>query len=502
MGKFLSVNENGEKESLIKRLHWNEAPNGGIPTKELTSYALGLMGQNHLWNMTANWFFPFCTNVLHMDPATVGKMTGASTVLDALNDPVIGAYIDNHRFKNGEKLRPWLVWTSPLAGLAGMLIFINWGFPSQWMTVAYSMLFFLLWDIMFSFQDTAIWGMLGAIHPRSEERDRANQWGYVGGFAGGLLPSLLLPMLGETPPFGLTHQSLYLIFAVVLCFGGSLQAMLAGRVKERVKTPLKKEEKVSFWQKATVVRHNKIFIVLMAASLLSATAPSVQDLYVFQQVNYTVMGRQLQGVQALYILGALTGLPGTLSMLFANKLAKKIGGMKNVIVIAKIADIICRLLSFAVGYKSFGRLALGAAIGMISSVPCNMVMIATRSLMADSIDYVEYKTGERTEAMTFSLSNFLGKFSSAMQKLIQGYTLTFLQYDSAKLAAGVPQNARFNKFIWPVYKLGPAIGGLLYLVPFLFLHYTKEDKKKVEAELERRRAEAAADAAVQTEAEV
>jgi Na+/melibiose symporter-like transporter len=80
---------------------------GELPRRELTFYALGLWGQNHLNNMAGtNKFFLFCTNVLHLDAKLVGRMTGAVTAFDAINDPLAGALIDNHRFRDGRKLLP------------------------------------------------------------------------------------------------------------------------------------------------------------------------------------------------------------------------------------------------------------------------------------------------------------------------------------------------------------------------------------------------------------
>jgi hypothetical protein len=58
----------------------------------------------------------------------------------------------------------------------------------------------------------------------------------------------------------------------------------------------------------------------------------------------------------------------------------------------------------------------------------------------------------------------------------------------------LPQNAHYQKWIWPVYKLGPVIGLVMSLIPLFVLKYPDSLKARVEADLaERRKARALAD---------
>ena len=248
--------------------HFNPKPEqpGEIPRKELSFYALGFMGQSHVTSMAGgNWFFHFCTNVLKISPGTVGKMTGLTMAFDALNDPIAGALIDAHRFKDGRKLLPWVKYMAPLTAVLSFLLFINWGFADMNTTVFYATAIYVLWDIFFSFQDTAMWGMTAAISPLSAQRARAIQWGDNGGFLGTLLPGLILPMLSGNGAFGLTQQQIYFMFALVLCLTGGFQALLALRVEERVRS--RPGKKTSLLQNIGALRHNHILLLFLASEL-------------------------------------------------------------------------------------------------------------------------------------------------------------------------------------------------------------------------------------------
>jgi len=464
-------------------------PEGEIPRRELTNYTLGLMGQNQLYGMAGNKFFHFCTNVLMIDPLTVGKMTGATTVFDALNDPVAGALIDNYRFKDGRKLLPWIKLTSPFIAVAAFLLFVNWNLPSQNLNVLYCVVVYVIWDILYSFQDAALWGMTAAISPVSAQRARATQWADIGAMLGGLLPGLLLPMLSGDGAFGLNQQQVYLIFSTVLCLGGGFLTMASLGTTERVRS-LPGEEK-SVWKNIGALRHNYVLLLFLASEVLNKFAPNVTDTYIYQQLSYQVGGKTISAGLLVTILTAIAGLPGTSLKFFATKIADRVGGMKRLLIIGRVTGIVTGLLQFFVGIKTLPALVVMYVLECISGLPNSIYGIAQRTMISDSVEYVEWKTGERTEGITMSVRNLMAKMSGAVQKYIQGFCLVFLQFDAELVKQNRPQNAHFQKWIWPMFKLGPTFGLVLSLIPLLLLNYPDSLKRQVEDEMKQRRAIAA-----------
>ncbi|MCL2300783.1 MAG: MFS transporter [Firmicutes bacterium] len=462
-----------------------ESP-GEIPRRELSNYTLGLTGQNQLYNMAGGRFFHFCTNVLMIDSITVGKMTGAITVFDALNDPVAGALIDNHRFKDGRKLLPWIRLTSLPIALAAFLLFINWNFPSQALRVAYCVVVYVIWDVLYSFQDSALWGMTAAISPHSSQRARATQWADIGAMLGGLLPALLTPMLSGDGAFGINQQQWYFIFAAVMCLGGGTLTMASLGTTERVRSMPGEERSV--WKNIGSLRYNYVLLLFLASEVLKHCSPNVNEMYIFQQMSYQVGGKAVPATLLITILGAATGLPGVAAKFFATKIAERAGGMKRVLIITCVAGIAVRTLQYFIGINTLPRFLLMYLVDVIYGLPSGINNIAMRTMISDSVEYVEWKTGERTEGITMAVRNLMSKLSGAIQKYIQGYCLRFLQFDAGLVKANRPQNAHFHKWIWPVFRLGPVVGLVLSLVPLLVLKYPDSLKQKVESEMAERRA--------------
>lgn len=186
-----------------------------------------------------------------------------------------------------------------------------------------------------------------------------------------------------------------------------------------------------------------------------------------------------------FIYGLLSGAPGTFAQFAATKIVNKIGGMKKTLVLAQVSAIVLRIICYFIGYNSIGKMLIVVLLIGLQSIPAFMVNIAHRSLMSDSIDYVEYTTGKRTEGITFSMQNFATKVGDAISLMIKGKLLTMVGYNQN--IAMTAQNAVFMKWQWPMFILGPAVGAILYLIVIVFLKDDKEQKKMIEQELKLRR---------------
>jgi len=467
-----------------------------VPRRELSNLLFALWGQSHLNNMTSgDRFFHFCTNVLMLDERIVGTLLGAKRFFDAVTDPIAGAIIDGFRFKDGRKLLPWIKYTSPPIAILAFLLFINWGFSNQTTTLIYISIVYILGDIFYSFRDAAIWGMTAAVSGHASQRARVAQWADLGGLFGGLLPSLTLSMLAGGGVMGLNQEQVYLMFALVLCLGGGFQSLTAMGMTERVTSPKPDTTTLrakvhELWNNVRTLRHNHIIMLFFASEILSQLSPRVGDIFIFQQMNYTVFGRSMSAGDAVIILGLITMLPGSAMKFFATKIAERLGGMKRVLIIARVASIIMGVAGFFVGVHSFWALALVFTLDGIANLPGSLFSIAQRSLTADSVEYVEWKIDRRTEGITMSMRNLMAKMGGAMRSFIMGYTLNWLQYDAELIPLGRPQSAHFNRWIWPVFRLGPVIGLVLSLIPLLCMHYPESLRMQVQQDMVARRAAA------------
>lgn len=458
---------------------------GYVPNKRLFAYSAAIAGQNMHYAFINGWLFYFCNNILKIKAEYVGYITGISRIWDAVNDPIVGALIDRHIFKKtGEKLRPFLIYLPPFIGILSLLMFMDFGLGSVG-AVVLILICYLSWDVIYSMQDVSLWGMLSISSPHSEERARVAQWTAIGVTVGcaiaGTFPVVRDIMVNK---IGISDKKSFIIGAALLGLGGQLVSMLAGFMREQVKNEAAPKE--SFFEAIFVLRHNKTMLLISLARILEYFKLTVPWQYFFEsQVFYKVGGMEIGGGTMQFIYGGLTGAPGAFAMLAATKIVEAVGGMKKILIIAQISAVALRIVSFFVGFKSIWRMLIVILLMGLQSIPASMMNIAHRSLMSDSIDYVEYTTGKRTEGITFSMQNFATKIGDAVALLINGQILKYVKYNER--IAMTAQNAVFMKWQWPLFILGPAVGAILYLIVIAFVKDDREQQRMIETELKKRR---------------
>ena len=62
---------------------------------------------NVVYQFKSLYYLFFLTNVLKIDVLAAGLILTIGTIWDAINDPLIGFWSVNHKFKNGERCRPF-----------------------------------------------------------------------------------------------------------------------------------------------------------------------------------------------------------------------------------------------------------------------------------------------------------------------------------------------------------------------------------------------------------
>lgn len=345
------------------------------------------------------------------------------------------------------------------------------------------------WDFTYSFQDVALWGMMSLISPHPHERARVSQWLNIGvGAACGAI-SLIPMIMGAREKIGISEKLLFLIFGIVFGLGGELMSILAYKTKERVEfvTPPKQ----SLLKDIALLRYNKILILLLLAQILNFFNGAIAWIYFFKYcVSVNIGGKVINGETVQFYYGILVSAFSAVSMFFAVKLADKLGGMKNMVVLAQVMNAAFRVVAFFIGFDTLPKMIAVIAIISISSIPTNMVGIAQRALLCDSIDYTEWKTGKRTEGISNSMQNLTNKFVDALKLIFSGLVLSGLGYDANLGLEG--QTQAFYKAQWPLFMLLPALGSVLYLIPFLCIRYSKAQRAQVEKELAERHAESLA----------
>ncbi len=472
-----------------------------INKKEKINFMAGLAGQNIVYCFIGASFFQyFLTDIAQFPASVVAVLLILMKLWDGINDPIIGSIVDRHRFKNGEKLRPLLKYTPVPVGIFTVLIFVVFSTDENllWLRVGYFVIMYLCWDITYTMQDVAIWGMTAVVTPNSGERDKFVQLARtIGSIFYGVF-SAVIPMIMEivAKQSGNSLALMTILFAAIFGLGGALVSAKCYKAQERVRIVEPEQQQTSILECFKLLFQNKMLLLVTLSNLFGAFAFGnnlTTYFFKYKIPEISIAGFVLGPLTLTTVFGALTTAPSFLGMLMADKLKEKFKGYRNLLIFIQLCTLIGRVVAWAIGFE--GKNIIWTIIILaLCSFPAGASSIAQTSLFCDSVDYMEWKTGKRTEGVTFAMQTFFTKISSGITGALGTFALSALGYVAVEDTPGAvylgTQTEAFETWIWPLVMLTPAIAALLYIIPLLFIKYTPEQKAQVERELAERRATA------------
>ena len=470
-----------------------------ISKKEKLNFMAGLAGQNIVYCFIGTAFFQyFLTDIAMFPPAIVTVLLMIMKIWDGINDPIIGSFVDRHRFKNGEKLRPLLKNTPVPVGIFTVLIFVVFSTAENllWLRVGYFVIMYLCWDITYTMQDVAIWGMTAVVTPDSQERDKfvqlARSVGSVFfGIASGFIP-MAMEIVAKTSGYSLALMTV--LFTIIFGLGGALLSAKCYSAHERVRLVEPDQQQTSILECFKLLFQNKMLMLVTLSNLFGALAFGgnlMTYFFKYKLPEISIAGYVLGPLTLNTIFGTLTSPLSFLGMIMADKLKKKFEGYRNLLIFIQVCTLVGRIIAWAIGFEG-KNIIWTIVILALCSFPAGASSIAQTSLFCDSVDYMEWKTGKRTEGVTFAMQTFFTKISSGITGALGTLALSALGYVAVEDVPGAvylgTQSEAFETWIWPLVMLTPALASLLYIIPLLFIKYTPEQKAQVEKELAERRA--------------
>ena len=141
-----------QKNKLLKRTKW--------------SYSLGGIGRDMTYALVATFFLTYVQYAVGLTKAqfsVIGVILIIGRVWDAVNDPIMGAIIENTRTRWG-KFKPWVLIGAVFTAIV-IIVMFNWRPMGNagWNYVIFFAVIYLLWEIAFTMNDISYWSMLPAL---------------------------------------------------------------------------------------------------------------------------------------------------------------------------------------------------------------------------------------------------------------------------------------------------------------------------------------------------
>ncbi len=463
--------------------------------KERNMYLLGMIGQNMIYNIINTGLVYYFQSVIFIPAMAMSVIFAVARVWDAINDPMMGTICDHTHSKWG-KCKPYLMFVPGIVGIITILTFVNGRYtayegnvPMQILIVAWAGISYILYGMSYTAGDIPLWGVTSLM--TDNEKDRANILSLAriaAGLGGAVVLLSIIPAsqaIGNaiTKAVGnseIAMQYGFIIMAVVLTVISTLLFQCAGAVKERVPQSERhytlKENFQVMWCN---VPFRKILVSAVLRSpfqLLTLIAMTLLSYY------YGNAGRDNYIIYMLFLGAAIFG-GQFLSMAFAPALAakfekKRIFNFCNFISGVPFALIFVVYMIAPQNLDNWGWLCVLFVLFALAGAGTGVVNVLQSVMIADCVDYEEYRTGIRPDGVFFSGQSFATKLGSGISSILQGVVYAAIGFSDARVAevnnlllaegstlsfkADFPEYAAAMFFL---VSIPPAIGCLLSIIP-------------------------------------
>ena len=402
------------------------------------AYAAGDLGCNMSFGLKGT-VQTFWLTFMALETGLMSILLLLVQIWDAINDPIIGAMIDadTRQYKRG-KFKSYILIGAIALIVGGAAVFLP--FPNA-STVIKAMLFivgYVIWDAAYTLANVPYGSMLSLVTEDAGERAQLSTWRSIGSMVGNILPNIILPMLIWKDVFdadgNLLGQELQGNTVFIAAFLMGILGFLCFLFMIKKITIRVDEYSVKTGEGAPKFNVIKAFGNFMKNRPAVGATVAAMGMFLGMQsattANNIVFASYFKQAQLSGVVMMVGFLPMFVFMPFIKKMVNKYGKKESatagtvVSVVGGVVMLIFPMVpqSAALLVYMVGLVLFGLGMGVYTCV--------SWALMADAIDYSEWKFGKREEGTVYSLHSFFRKLAQGVGPSIVIAILGVLGYVS------------------------------------------------------------------------
>lgn len=426
---------------------------------------------NIVFNFKSTYYKYFLTSILLIDPVAASNMALIGTVWDIVNDPLIGVWANNVKFRSGEKVRPWLLYVSLPFALGLVLLFTDFHVDERW-DIILCLVAFFLYEIANTFRGIPYNGMGALASSDDDDRKSINAYRSLGGCLGSGIGAVAVPMIVKMFGGLKDHKVINssdspaifrsALFMGVLIFLGCLIHYFT--TKERVRQVSQEEEKLGIVEtyrmlfKCKSWVRNMFYIMTYGVSTCLLTSSiTYYCAYVLNDSSKSTL------IMAAYLL---------VSVVFSIITPKidTLLGRKKTMVLAAALQIVGKI-PFVLAPTNIINAYINA---IFSGMGITMTFIMFNTNRNRISDIVEVQNGRRLDTMVSTGDNLASKIAEALVDKLFLVALAAAGFSAQLADQGLVQNVTTQNTINALLGWIPALVACLMLLFALTIDTEKE----------------------------
>ncbi len=441
--------------------------------RDKVSYAAGDLGCNMSFALKNTIMFVFWTQFMALGETLYATLLLVVQIWDAINDPLLGSLfdMDNRKYKRGKFITYIFIGAIGLV-FSGIFFFLP--LPNADLVIRCVMfvLGYILWDAFYTIANVPYGSMLSVITTDGSERSQLSTWRSIGSMIGNILPMVLLPILCYDASNNLKGEVVFIAALVMgiigfACFMFMIKTTTIRVDEKEVKISEKTEKFNVFKAMGNFIKNPPAVGATLAAMamFIGMQGSSAATTVLFQSYfgNAKISG----------IIMLIGYLPMFLFMPFIKRIVDKWGKKEACSVGTAVSVFGALLLFLPLGNGTIGlvgyvvaQVFFGLGLGFYTCV--------SWALMADAIDYNEWKHGAKEEGTVYSLHSFFRKLAQGLGPSLVVIIMGALGYIGANEGAQAFEVAERMK--WLVAALY-TFSAVVMFIAITFIYNL--DKKKV-----------------------
>ena len=246
------------------------------------------------------------------------------------------------------------------------------------------------------------------------------------------------------------------------------------------------ENPPSFSHNIKLLFKNKELLLLVVSGVLGGARSVYTYTGGLYFAKYILHNEKLYGTITLLVVPG-----GLVASLLSPWLSKKFTKKWSYIIVHLFGGLVMLAMYF-MGYKdgelviasSNTALIVAAVCLILLGIPQGVNNIITYAMIGDTVDYLEWKTGERGEGICYAMQTLINKVGMAVGAFVGVMSLSIAQIDTKTYEVG---NA---DALWKVLVLSGVFSFIACAIPMFFYTITEKKQAKMVSEIEARKANA------------
>ena len=450
---------------------------GVVKLPEKLGYMAYSTSANIVFNFKSLYYLIFLTNVLQIPVLTAGTMMTLGTIWDVTNDPIIGVFAGNVKFRSKEKIRPYLLVIAIPWALGLVLLFTDFNL-TQTLAVIVSLLIFFFYEIANTFRGIVYNGLGALASDNDDDRKSINAFRSLGACLGSGIGAVAVTPIVRL--FGGLQEknaiigkgdarALFLTALVMggLCVFGCLVHYFTS--KERVQEKEEHDDSVSIKDTYKMLFKCKSWVW----NMLYIMGYGICNTLIMTAINY----------YAAYILGSSSKATPILAAylvvsIIMSLLTPKIDtllGRKKTMYLGVISQIVGKVIFMLNPTNEIFIYINAISVGFGATITFIMLNQNRNNIS----DVVEIQNHRRLDAMVSTGDNLASKLAEALVTQLMAFALAAAGFNEA---LKINQTVATKNVICGLLGLVPCIVLVGMLITIRFLDIEKEKKESLERE--------------------